>query len=139
MRVKDAVEEQEMTRGQKLWDTLRERRDKEPVSLERAGLLTESYKETEGLPIPIRRAKAFEKIVNEIPIYIDDGQLLAGDFAARPMTAEWYTEQEVESILKEIRDTRKNWYRIVTKVRNKKSPDKEASTKLVNLIKDMLV
>ena len=71
---------QELTRGQKLWLVLRARRDTEPASLERARLLTASYKETEGLPIPVRRAKALEKIVTEIPIYIDDGQLLAGDF-----------------------------------------------------------
>ena len=58
----------EITRGQWLWSMLRDRRDTEPVSLERAKLLTASYKETEGLPTPIRRAKAFEKIVTEIPI-----------------------------------------------------------------------
>ena len=71
--------EAEMTRGQRLWSVLRDKRDTEPISLERAKLLTASWKETEGLPIPIRRAKAFEKIVNEIPIYIDNEQLLVGD------------------------------------------------------------
>ena len=73
----------EMTRGQKLWERIRDRRDKEPASLERAKLLTASFKETEGLPVPIRRAKAFEKVVMEIPIYIDEGQLLVGDFGCK--------------------------------------------------------
>jgi pyruvate formate-lyase/glycerol dehydratase family glycyl radical enzyme len=92
------------TRGQRLWNKLRERRDTEPLSLERANLVTASYKETEGLPIPIRRAKAFEKIVTEIPIYIDDEQLLVGDFASRPMAAEWHPEFTVEWVLKEINE-----------------------------------
>ena len=92
----------EMTRGQKLWAMLRDKRDKEPVSLERAKLLTASYKETEGLPTPIRRAKAFEKIVTEIPIYIDEGQLLVGDFGSRPMAAEWRPEYAVEWVIKEF-------------------------------------
>ena len=92
----------EMSRGQRLWSILRDRRDKEPASLERAKLLTASYKETEGLPIPIRRAKAFEKIVTEIPIYIDEGQLLVGDWGSRPMAAEWHPEYAVEWVIKEF-------------------------------------
>ena len=87
------------TRGQRLWSELRERRDTEPVSLERAQLVTASHKETQGLPVPNRRAKAFENIVTEIPIYIDDGQLLAGDFGSKPMAAEWFPEFTVEWVL----------------------------------------
>jgi pyruvate formate-lyase/glycerol dehydratase family glycyl radical enzyme len=92
----------EMTRGQRLWSMLLDRRDKEPVSLERAKLVTASYKETEGLPTPIRRAKAFEKIVTEIPIYIDEDQLLVGDFGSRPMAAEWHPEYAVEWVVKDF-------------------------------------
>jgi formate C-acetyltransferase len=84
------------TRGQKLWRVLRARRDTEPVSLERARLLTASFKETEGLPIPLRRARAFEKIVTEIPIYIDDDQLLVGDYGSTPMAPEFFPEFTVE-------------------------------------------
>ena len=108
MAAKIAISEQEArqsgTRGQRLWNMLRERRDTEPVSLERAKLVTASYKETEGLPLPIRRAKALEKVLTEIPIFIDDGQLLAGDFAARPMAAEWAPEFTVEWVLNELGD-----------------------------------
>jgi pyruvate formate-lyase/glycerol dehydratase family glycyl radical enzyme len=84
------------TRGQKLWRVLRARRDTEPVSLERARLLTSSFKETEGLPLPLRRAWAFEKIVTEIPIYIDDDQLLVGDYGSTPMAPEFFPEFTVE-------------------------------------------
>lgn len=92
----------ELTRGQKLWNTLRDRRDTEPVSLERAKLLTASYKETEGLFPPIRRAKAMEKILTEIPIFIDEGQLLAGDWGARPMAAEWFPELNSRWVREEL-------------------------------------
>ena len=90
----------EVTRGQRLWSVLRDRRDTEPVSLERAKLLTASYKETEGLPMPIRRAMAFEKIVAGIPIYIDEGQLLVGDSGSRPMAPEWHPEYCVDWVAK---------------------------------------
>lgn len=98
----DIFSQPELTRGQRLWNMLRDRRDTEPVSLERARLVTASYKETEGMFPAIRRAKALEKILAEIPIYIDEGQLLAGDFAARPMSAEWYPELNSRWVREEL-------------------------------------
>ena len=41
-------------------------------------LFTESWKETEGLPVDIRWARALEKRLLECPILIRDGELLAG-------------------------------------------------------------
>ena len=40
--------------------------------------MTESYKETEGEPPVIRRAKALEKILKEMTIGIEDGELIVG-------------------------------------------------------------
>lgn len=85
-------EQVELTRGQRLWQRMRDEYDRGKLSLERARLVTASYKETEGLPAPIRQAKAFENVVTRIPIYIDNEQLLVGDFSSRPMWAEWYPE-----------------------------------------------
>ncbi|MBR0089979.1 MAG: hypothetical protein IJP94_09085, partial [Clostridia bacterium] len=42
------------------------------IESDRAVLLTESYKQTEDLPIVKRRALAFEHICNNIPITIRD-------------------------------------------------------------------
>lgn len=95
-----STEGKELTRGQRLWLRLVERRRTEPISLERARLLTASWRETEGLPVPIRRARAFKKIVTEIPIFIDDDQLLTGNYGSRPMAAEWRPEVTVEWVLK---------------------------------------
>lgn len=99
-------EESELTRGQRIWQRMRDLRDVGKLSLERARLLTASYKETEGLPVPIRRAKAFEKILAEIPIRIDDDQLLVGDFASEPMGAEWYPELSASWVLRELESPR---------------------------------
>ena len=98
MQIAGTVQNQQASRGQKIWAWLRDVRDSASVSFERAKLVTASYKETEGLPMPIRRAKAFEKIVTEIPIYIDDDQLLVGDFAASPMGVEMHPDLELEPI-----------------------------------------
>ena len=85
----------EQTRGQKLWERLRPLRDTEPVSFERAWLVTQSYKATEGMPIFLRRAAAYDSVMKNIPIYLDEDQLLCGDFASRPMCAEIFPEMTV--------------------------------------------
>ena len=90
---------EKLTRGQRLWNRLLEERSTAPVSQWRAKLLTASWKETEGLPTPIRRARAFEKIVTEIPIFIDDEQLLAGNYGSSIMAMEWRPEFTVEWLL----------------------------------------
>lgn len=89
-------------RAQRIWNRVFAERSKPGVSLERAKLLTASWKQTDGLPTPIRRAKAFEKIVTEIPIYIDEEQLLVGDFSAKPMWPEWYPEFSASWVLNDV-------------------------------------
>ena len=41
-------------------------------------LFTESWKETDGLPVDIRWAKALEKRLLECPLYIRDGEIIVG-------------------------------------------------------------
>ena len=53
------------------------------VESERAVLVTESYKETEGLSPIMRRAKAAEKIFNNLPITIHDDELIVGAIQQR--------------------------------------------------------
>lgn len=48
------------------------------IEAERAVLLTESYKETEGEPVIIRRAKAFANICRKLPIVIRPEELIVG-------------------------------------------------------------
>jgi len=99
----------DQSRGRRIWNALRDRRDTEPVSFARARIITASYRETEGLPTVIRRAKAFSKIMQEIPIYIDDEQLLVGDFASRPMAAEFFPDLAASWILENFEEATTMW------------------------------
>jgi pyruvate formate-lyase/glycerol dehydratase family glycyl radical enzyme len=93
------------TRGQRLWQRLVDDRRTAPASIERAKLVTASWKTTEGLPVPIRRAKSFEKVVNELPIYIEEDQLIAGDMGSWPMAAELICDQfSTDWILERLED-----------------------------------
>ena len=48
------------------------------ISIDRAKLITESYKQTEGEASVIRRAKAHYHVLKNIPIYVPEHQLLMG-------------------------------------------------------------
>ncbi|MFW5490653.1 MAG: glycyl radical protein [Desulfovibrio sp.] len=72
------------------------------VECERAVLVTEAYKETEDLPIILRRAKAAEKIFNNIPTPIRDGELIVGATSDAPRSAEIFPEFSFEWVEKEF-------------------------------------
>lgn len=57
---------------------------KPEVDIERARIYTDSYKESEGEDIIIRRAKAFKKYCEERQISISEDQLIVGDAAIKP-------------------------------------------------------
>ena len=61
-------------------EALRQRFYNSPVQIcpERSHLATESWKETEGYPLHLRRAKLFAKICDEIPIAIFNQELIVG-------------------------------------------------------------
>lgn len=58
----------------------------------RARLLTESYKTTEDKPIVLRRALAFEHILDNIPIVIRPGELIVGSTTIAPRSCQTYPE-----------------------------------------------
>lgn len=58
----------------------------------RARLITESYKSTEGLPIILRRAKAFEHILRHLPIIIREEELVVGSTTIAPRGCQTYPE-----------------------------------------------
>ena len=49
------------------------------IDIERGKYFTQSFKTTEGQPLILRWAKALSHVAKNIPVYIDDYQLLAGD------------------------------------------------------------
>ena len=54
------------------------------LDLQRSRLLTESYKETDGEPMVVRRAKALENILTKIDIYIQDWERIVGNNVSTP-------------------------------------------------------
>lgn len=72
------------------------------VESERAVLVTEAYKETEGLSPVIRRAKAAEKIFNNLPITIRDNELIVGAITKNPRSTEICPEFSFDWVEKEF-------------------------------------
>jgi pyruvate formate-lyase/glycerol dehydratase family glycyl radical enzyme len=71
--------ERENIRISNLNRILKDFRQKPPrIAVERARLMTESFKETESLPIVLRWAKALENILTKIEVYIGENDLLVG-------------------------------------------------------------
>jgi len=58
----------------------------------RAKLLTESYKQTEGEPTILRRAKAFYHMLEYMPIVIRPYELIVGSTTIHPRSAQTYPE-----------------------------------------------
>jgi len=54
------------------------------LDLERSRLMTRSYKETEGQPMPMRRAKALEEILTGMSLYIQDWEVIVGNNVSSP-------------------------------------------------------
>jgi pyruvate formate-lyase/glycerol dehydratase family glycyl radical enzyme len=63
-------------------------RGKFPLCIEKARLLTESFKQTEGESAIIRCAKAYAHMLENIPILIGDDELFVGEGASKPWGAE---------------------------------------------------
>ena len=69
---------------------------------ERAEIITESYKETEGQPIVIRRAKAFADILAKMTIYIEPNMLIAGNQASVNFAAPIFPEYSFDWVIEEL-------------------------------------
>ena len=78
------------------------------LCLERARLITESYKETEGEPQVIRRAKALAWILENMTIYISDEERIVGNFASNPQSVAWYPEVSINWLDKALNDGYRN-------------------------------
>ena len=73
-------------RIQKLKDRLM--MDEYPICVEKARLVMESYKQTEGEPTIVRRAKATAHYLDNKTLFIEDDELIAGNVASQPMGLE---------------------------------------------------
>ena len=62
------------------------------IEAERAVLLTESYKQTENLPMVLRRAKAFAHILENLPVTIFPLELIVGSNTKAPRSCQIFPE-----------------------------------------------
>ena len=81
--------------------------EKYPMCVEKGRLITESYRQTEGEPEIVRRAKALAHVLDNITIFIEDGQLIVGNGASKPMGVEidyyysTWSEEEIRGLKQE--------------------------------------
>ena len=72
------------------------------IEADRAVLLTESYKQTEGEPIVTRRAKAFSHIMKNLPVVIRDDELVVGSATIAPRSCQVFPEFSFEWLEEEF-------------------------------------
>lgn len=72
------------------------------VEAERAVLATDAYKETEGLPAIMRRAKVVEKIFDHLPVTIRPDELIVGAVTINPRSTEICPEFSYDWVEKEF-------------------------------------
>jgi len=77
---------------------------KEPpeICLERARIYTESWRETESEPVAVRRALALARVLHEMTVFIDDGELIVGNHASRPLAVPLFPEFSAEWLEEEM-------------------------------------
>jgi pyruvate formate-lyase/glycerol dehydratase family glycyl radical enzyme len=74
------------------------------IDLDRALIVTKAFKETEGQPWTLRKARAIEKLCDELPIFIKPGELIVSDPNSAPNELRLYPEDDV-SFLPESLET----------------------------------
>ena len=62
------------------------------LCIERARLITQSYQETEGEPMVLRRAKAMARLLDNMTIYILPHERIVGNIATNPSSLITYPE-----------------------------------------------
>ena len=62
------------------------------IEAARAELITESYQATEGQPVIMRKARAFEHILKHLPIIIRPEELIVGSTTIAPRGCQTYPE-----------------------------------------------
>ncbi len=76
--------------------------EKPVICAERSVLVTQSYKETEALPPALRQAMAFAKVLDEMPIWIRDDELIVSNLASKPGGSFLFPEYDDSPIIAEL-------------------------------------
>jgi len=68
----------------------------------RAKVYTESFMETEGMPPALRQALAFDQYLTQVPIYIQDGELIVGNMESKVLGVPIFLEYGANWISEEL-------------------------------------
>ncbi|MCL2819988.1 MAG: formate C-acetyltransferase/glycerol dehydratase family glycyl radical enzyme [Oscillospiraceae bacterium] len=74
------------------------------ICAERAEILTDSFRRTEGESIVMRRAKAFADILDKMTVYIEPDSLIAGNQASVNFAAPIFPEYSFDWVISELDD-----------------------------------
>ena len=66
------------------------------IDMDRARIVTAAFRETAGQPIVLQYARMVEKLCDEMPIFIKDGELIVGDPNGGADRVRWYPETNVD-------------------------------------------
>lgn len=72
------------------------------ICVERSVLVTDSYRKTEALPPVLQQAMAFDRVLSEMPIWIQDGEPIAANIASRPRGAFLFPEYDDTWLKREL-------------------------------------
>jgi len=112
------------------------------LCLERARFITKSFQQNEGKLMILKKAKGLENILKNMTIYIEDGQLIVGNYASTPWSLTCYPEMSLGWINKAVN----NGYRCLLDDEGRKElakiavywKDKSAQGKERNFLSDDL-
>ena len=66
------------------------------IDMDRARIVTAAFRETDGQPAPLQYTRMVEKLCEEMPVFIKDGDLIAGDPNGGSNKIRWYPETNVD-------------------------------------------
>ncbi len=94
----------------------------EKISIERALLITQFYKsdEAQGLSVPVKRARAFEYLLKNKKICINEGELIVGERGPAPKETPTYPEISLHSMndLEILNSREKVFFKVDEDVKN---------------------
>jgi formate C-acetyltransferase len=73
------------------------------LDLERARLITESYRATDGEAFVMRRARALEHILSNMTIYMNDWERVVGNHASRPESLTFWIDMNWRSVVRVVK------------------------------------
>lgn len=92
-----------MTKQRERIEALRRRMLVQPeLCVERARIITQSFQATEGQPAPLRRARAFDALLRQMTVRIEDGELVVGKPTSKTRGGSISPELQCDWILDEL-------------------------------------